>query len=133
MKSMNVDALMRELESVALPQSKDFMIKQKAVADKYHVSLVAYEAGQHLVGVGPDQNDATLNALFDAANRDPRMGSLYTRYLNDWADAGGGLLMHFTHCAAYSKFGRFGSLEYMTQPRSHAPKYDALLRFLESH
>jgi hypothetical protein len=59
------------------------------------------------------------------------MGALYARYLADWGDAGGQLFMHFTNCAAYNRYGRFGSLEYQDQPREDAPKYDALQRYLE--
>lgn len=132
-RGMSLDDLMRELETSLLPRAKEFMTQQGKIARKHGVSLIAYEAGQHLVGVGKMQGDAALNALFDAANRDPHMGTLYTRYLNDWASTGGGLLMHFTHVSHYRKTGRFGSLEYMAQPRSEAPKYDALQRFIEGH
>lgn len=130
-RTMHVDQLMDLLGSDALPQAKGQMTRQMEIARKYGVSLIAYEAGQHLAGVGAALDDAALNALFDAANRDSRMGALYTRYLNDWAEAGGGLLMHFTHVSAMRKFGRWGALEYMLQPRAQAPKYDALQRFIE--
>jgi len=39
--------------------------------------------------------------------------------------------MHYTNCNGYGLFGRFGSLEYIDQPRAEAPKYDALQRWLE--
>ncbi len=41
------------------------------------------------------QEATELDALYLAANRDPRMGILYSRYLKDWAEAGGGLFMYF--------------------------------------
>jgi len=130
-RDMNLDDFMRELENTALPRAKDAMSRQFAISKKHRIPLVAYEAGQHLVGAGKSKNDETLNALFDAANRDRRMGGLYTRYMKDWMATGAGLMVHFQHCAAYRKFNRFGSLEYMTQPRSEAPKYDAIQRFIE--
>lgn len=65
-----------------------------------------------------------------AANRDPRMGALYTRYLNDWAEVGGGLFMHELDCENFEGAGNWGALEHLTQPRSEAPKYDALQRFI---
>ena len=42
-------------------------------------------------------------------------------------------MMHFTNCGVYGTgaAGRFGSLEYMDQPRESAPKYDALQRWIE--
>ena len=64
-------------------------------------------------------------------NRDRRMGDLYTKLLQDWNDASGGaIFMHFTHCSRWDEYGRFGTLEYLEQPRSQAPKYDALLRWM---
>jgi hypothetical protein len=130
-RTMNLDQFMELLASDALPQAREQMIRQMETARRHGVSLIAYEAGQHLVGVGAALDDARLNELFDAANRDPRMGTLYTRYLNDWAEVGGGLLMHFTNVSSMRKFGRWGALEYMLQPRAQAPKYDALQRFME--
>ena len=39
--------------------------------------------------------------------------------------------MHYTNCNIYGIFGRFGSLEYIGQPRAEAPKYDAIQRWIE--
>ncbi len=128
---LSLDELMNELKENVLPRIKKEMKTHAALARKHKLPLIAYEGGQHLVGVGPGRDDDALNALFDAANRDPRMGALYTRYLNDWADAGGGLFVHFMLCGAFNKEGRFGALEYLGQPREQAPKYDALMRFIE--
>ena len=55
------------------------------------------------------------------------MGNVYTRFLQGWNSAtAGGLLVHFTDC-----WSAFGTLEYISQPRSQAPKYDALMRWIE--
>ena len=62
---------------------------------------------------------------FDAANRDPRMGSVRAAYLSRWKKAGGRLLMHFADCGAQSVHGRWGALKYLDQPRSAAPRHDA--------
>jgi hypothetical protein len=51
--------------------------------------------------------------------------------VQNWADVGGGLFMHYTNCNVYGLLGRFGSLEYLDQPRAEAPKYDAIQRWLE--
>ena len=59
------------------------------------------------------------------------MGSVYTRWLQGWSDAGGGIPFHHTNCFGISRFGRFGSLEYIAQPRSDAPKYEALQRWIQ--
>ena len=89
------------------------------------VALLAYEGGQHLVGVGNPANSNAINTLFDAANRDARMGTLYNDYLSDWSTRGGGLFMHFSDVGSYSRFGRWGALEMSSQTSS--PKHDALM------
>ena len=43
------------------------MQRQVAVARRFGLAAIAYEAGQHLVGVGKSREDPHLNALFDAA------------------------------------------------------------------
>lgn len=129
-RKLSLDELMRELESAALPSAKAQMLKHAAVARKYGVPLIAYEGGQHLWNMS-GQAAPELDALFNAANRDPRMGSLYSRYLNDWAEAGGGLFMHLLDCGSFEGAGNWGALEHLAQPRSEAPKFDALRRFME--
>lgn len=129
-RKLNLDELMRELESAALPKAKTQMLAHAAVARKYGLPLIAYEGGQHLWNTS-GQAAPELDALFTAANRDPRMGALYSRYLNDWTEAGGGLFMHLLDCGSFEGAGNWGALEYLTQSRSEAPKFDALRRFME--
>jgi hypothetical protein len=96
------------------------------------VSLIAYEGGQHLVGDG-GENNAAINALFDSANRDPRM-ELFTRpYLYAWKASGAKLCVDFVNCNGYSMWGRWGALEYLDQPRANAPKFDALQTLIEQN
>jgi len=33
----------------------------------------------------------------------------------------------------YIKYGRWGSMEYLGQPRTQAPKYDALQKYVEAN
>lgn len=128
-KKMSLDELMSELENSWLPKAKAQMLAHAAVARKYGMPMIAYEGGQHLWNMS-GQAAPEVDALFYAANRDPRMGALYSRYLKDWADAGGGLFMHLLDCGNFRNAGNWGALEYLTQPRAEAPKYDALLRFM---
>jgi hypothetical protein len=131
LESMTVDQLLVELETEALPRARDGMLAQKAVCDTYGVDLLAYEGGQHLVwGRGWQTND-TINALFHAVNRHPRIGKLYRQYLNDWFECGGGLYVNFLNCMNWGAYGRWGTLEYVTQPRATAPKYNAVMTFIE--
>jgi hypothetical protein len=129
-RKMSLDELMRELERSSLPKAKAQMLAHAAMARKYGLPMIAYEGGQHLWNMS-GQGAPELDALFYAANRDRRIGALYSRYLKDWTEAGGGLFMHLLDCGSFENAGNWGALEYITQPRSEAPKYDALQRFME--
>jgi hypothetical protein len=128
-KGLSVDQFLDELQNVELPRIVTEIDNNAKVAAAYGVDLVAYEGGQHLTGIEGAENDAALNALFDAVNRHPRMGQIYTTYLNGWRTKGGKLFGHFLNCGAYTKWGRWGALEHMWQPREQAPKYDAVMTF----
>jgi len=104
---------------------------QAQLAKEFGVELIAYEGGQHLVDWETRTVDAHPNPLLYQANRDPRMGKLYSRYLDAWNDAGGKTFVHFSAPRIYSWYGSWGAKEYITQPRSEAPKYDALLKYIE--
>lgn len=108
----------------ALTQSFAWIRENRSVADNFNISLLAYEGGQHLVGVGSAANSAALTSLFTSANRDPRMGEIYSSYLEGWHTHGGGLFMHFNDISDYSKFGSWGALERSSD--SSSPKYEAL-------
>lgn len=112
----------------ALAQSFGWIDDNLQVANQYHVGVIAYEGGQHLVGVGNAANSSALTQLFTGANRDPRIGNLYRRYLEGWAARGGGLLTHFTDIGAYSKYGSWGALERIGQTSS--AKYDFLRSYI---
>jgi hypothetical protein len=131
-RKMSLDELMRELKTSSLPKAKAEMLAHAKVARKYGLPMIAYEGGQHLWNMS-GQAAPELDALFNAANRDPRMGALYSKYLNDWAEADGGLFMHELDCGSFEGMGNWGALEYLTQPRAEAPKYDALRRFMEGN
>jgi hypothetical protein len=129
--SLTLDQLFAALQAASLPEAIGWMNEQASVARARGVPLIAYEGGQHLAGIAGLEDNAALNALFDAANRDARMGALYTSYLNAWKAAGAQLFVHYVSCEAYSKWGRWGALEYLEQPRAAAPKFDALQDFIE--
>ncbi|MFQ6099402.1 MAG: hypothetical protein ACE5O2_16840, partial [Armatimonadota bacterium] len=121
-----VKQVLDHLEQVSLPRAIEHIRRQKQVADKYGLRLVAYEAGQHAVGVGGGENNEALTALLHAANRDERMGGLYTRYLDAWRDAGGELCCIFSSVGRWSKWGSWGALEYVDDD---TPKYQAIVRW----
>ena len=124
--TQTVDQVLDHLEQKSLPQAIDWMQRSKAVADKYGVKLIAYEAGQHAVGVGGGENNEALTKLLHAANRHPRMGELYARYLDAWRDAGGGMCCIFSSVGSWSKWGSWGLLEYNDDD---TPKYQAVMEW----
>ena len=100
----------------------------KDLADRYGLSLVAYEGGQHLVGAAFGEFDsAESTALFMAANESDRLYDIYSRYLQAWRDAGGGLFNHFVSCINYGQFGSWGAIRYQEETADQRPKYRALL------
>lgn len=109
---------------------------QVTIANQFGVDLYAYEGGQHLkVNFGdPEISQAkkdSLQDLFTAANKDPRMGELYIKLLSEWKQRGGKQFMLFTSPQSFNRFGFFGIKEHINQARSDAPKYDAAMRFQE--
>ena len=131
-----VDDIFEALESTwsryGLPASIRQIKAQIKLTKAFGIELIAYEGGQHLVDWETRTVDQHPNPLLFAANRDPRMGKLYDKYLNAWNEAGGKAFVHFSAPRIYSWYGSWGAKEYITQPRSKAPKYDALLKYLES-
>jgi hypothetical protein len=120
-----LERLLAYVQTNSLPEAADWMRQQKAVADRFKVKLIAYEAGQHLVGVGGGENNDTLTAMLQAVNRHPRMKEFYTRYLDDWKAAGGELCCLFSSVGGYSKWGSWGLLEFADETSS--PKFDAVV------
>ena len=104
--------------------------RQKSIAQfntvqPYGLDLIAYESGQHLVGVGEWRNNTKLTALLNAANRHPRMYDAYIDDISGWNSIGGGLMTAFASCYTPSRYGSWGLLEFQDQPLSQAPKMRA--------
>jgi hypothetical protein len=115
----------------ALALANQRVIKYTDLASSRGLDLVAYEGGQHMVGVGNVANNQQLTNLFVAANRDPRMGDMYSKYFDNWNVAGGKLFINFTSMGPYGRYGSWGVLENMTQITT--PKLDALIRYLNKN
>jgi len=122
-----------KLTQIFLPRAVEKLGEHLAAiaAVNSKIELVAYEGGQHLVGVNGVENNANVNALFDAVNRAPEMKAVYADYLNRWKAGGGKLFVHFNNCGGYTKFGRWGALESLLRPTS--PKYEALMQYIDEN
>jgi hypothetical protein len=120
------------METKALPQCIDWIRSQKEVADQYGLKLVAYEGGQHMVGVGGAENNEDLTQLLHAANAHPRMGKIYDEYLAAWTKEGGDLFCNFSSVGRWSKWGSWGVLQYHDDNPAQSPKFMALLRWAKA-
>jgi len=106
---------------------------QAKIAKQFGVKLIAYEGGQGLVDWATREPDQHPNPLFFAANRDPRMGPLYTKMLDGWKEVGGDLFVMFSSPRTCQWFGCWGLKEHIRQARDDAPKYDSTLGFIEDN
>jgi hypothetical protein len=97
------------------------------LAEEFDLPLLAYEGGQHLVGIGSVVENEAVTDLFTRTNRSEAMGRLYARYLDEWSTRGGKLMMHFSDISKPGPHGSWGALEDVRQTSS--PKYMALSRF----
>ncbi len=125
--------LFRELRGKALREAIGWMRAHAKVARKYGVDLIAYEGGQHLAGFGGAENNERLTRLFQRANRSPLMRPVYAHYFDAWKAAGGKLFVYYAAPGKYTKWGSWGIAETLSQPRSQAPKLDAVLTFIEEN
>ena len=116
----------------ALDEVIDWIDDHKSAANARSLRMVAYEGGQHYVGVFGVQDNETVTNLFIAANRDARMGQAYLRYLDSWVAGGGELFAHFALTSPYTRFGSWGLLEQLQQnPRP--PKALAIDQFNQAN
>jgi hypothetical protein len=129
--AMTLDDLFDRLRTKALPEAGGRISDYRKLVNAYGLSLIAYEGGQHMVGILGAENDNELTKLFLAFNRDQRIKQLYLDYLAEWKRAGGELFVHFHDVGQYGKWGSWGALEFISQPREAAPKFDALQTFIE--
>lgn len=115
----------------ALAETVGWIQAHRAAATGYGLHLVTYEGGQHLTGVLGVENNTAIEALFTGANRDARMGPVYTTYLDNWRTNGGELFLHFTASSLYGKFGSWGAVEFLDQ--TNTPKHMALMNYISAH
>jgi len=126
---MSVDQLLDACEADILKEAAKTE-KQAAEATARGLDLIAYEGGQHLVGVSGAESSVALTELFQEANRHSRMKALYLKDLTAWKQSGGKLFLAYSSIGCYTKWGSWGVLESQAQDTRSAPKYQALLEFM---
>jgi hypothetical protein len=122
-------SLFKELNDVALPEALRWMADYGALAKKYGLAHLGYEGGQHMVEYHDPKRPAVLD-LFQKANLDPRMGDLYTKYLNGWKTSGTETMILFNNIGKGSQYGYWGLREHMFQTSS--AKWDAAKNFMKT-
>ena len=115
----------------SLGEAQAWITEHAAITNRFGIDLLAYEGGQHLAGVGDVVNNTAITTLFRAANRDPRMGTLYTQYLDNWKQAGGALFSLYSSVSPASRYGSWGLKEDLNQ--STTPKWAAAQGFISSN
>lgn len=125
--SWTVEQLLDQVERVKLPQAIAWMHAQHKTAQEHGLRMVAYEAGQHLVGIRGAENDQRLTQLLLAANAHPRMKEIYAKYLQAWIQEGGDLLCHFNSVGRWSKWGSWGLLQYGDEDPGKSAKFAAAM------
>jgi hypothetical protein len=121
------DSLTEDQLMTALPgkvnETVNFGVQEKAVAQKYGLRYITYEAGQSVVL----PNNLTLEAQ---VQKDARMGTVYSQFLTAWQSQVGDTLTLFALTGPISKYGSWGMSEYAGQPVAQTPKMQAVLNFL---
>jgi hypothetical protein len=106
-----------------------WMIANRQIAEEHDMTLLAYEGGQGLI-----PGSSSMSNIVQQANDDPRMGQLYTQYLNAWVQyAGDGVNMLYNYVTDCSEYGCWGALKYQNQPYSQSVKYTAIKNYLDSN
>lgn len=129
--ALELDGVLREMEERVLPECVEWMRGQKKIADQYGLTLTAYEAGQHLVGLWGANDNEKLNEILYAANRSEKMGELYEKYYAAWQEIGGDLLCVFSSTGRWSKWGSWGLVQYADEDGNDYPKYAATMRTMQ--
>ena len=122
----DVPQVLDRLRLKALPEAIESMREFRELAGSRRLDLVAYEGGQHLVGIRGAENNAALTRLFMDANADPGMRIIYGRMLEAWKQSDGSLFCHFSSVSKWSKWGSWGVMQYFDDDPDASPKLTAL-------
>jgi hypothetical protein len=121
----SVDDILNTILPQSITDTIGFAAQNKAVAQKYGLRYITYEAGQ---GVEIPNNVSVLTQI----ERDPRMYDLYTTYLNGWKSQIGDTITLLNLTGMLSMGSGWGMVEYAGEPvsLSATPKMQAVKQFL---
>ncbi len=113
---------------------KSWMTTNAALAARYKLKLKAYESGPgDSTSYFPADRQDAMTAVFVAAHNNPRMRDVYSEYYGQWVGVGGDTMNQYSDIGGWSKWGLWGSLQYVTQDPATSPKYQGLLAFIAAH
>jgi len=96
-----------------------------------NLPIIAYEGGPSIytdrIDGGATEDDG-ITLLMIEANRRSTFGELYEIHINQAFERGLRANVGFVDVGLWGKFGQWGHLEYLGQPKEEAIKYQALLR-----
>ncbi len=96
------------------------------VAESHGMTMIMYEGGTHVVGIGEWVNDEALTDFFLHLNYSEEMGSLYAQLLEGWRDAGGTMFNAFVAISRPSQWGSWGALRHLDD---ETPRWNVLVEF----
>lgn len=131
---MSLEEFFRDIEERSIPTTIAYVRENVAIAKRYGILVIAYEGGRHL--------NAGMHGVGDAPPPSKR-ASTRRSAIRGWRGRIRGSSRNGTRprtmrlfCTSMSAtprgpFGRWGLLEYIDQPREEAPKYDAVMKWME--
>ncbi|WP_404710159.1 hypothetical protein [Sphingomonas sp. MMS24-J13] len=101
-------------------------VAQESLANTYGLNLVSYEGGVSLTSYQfSASQQATVTAFFQELANDPRMGTLYTKLINDFVAAGGDAMNAYNDAGTGGVWGQWGTLNDIYD--SGSARFDALV------
>ncbi len=125
----SLERVLDHMQQKSLPKAIEAIQATHETADKFGLQLLAYEGGQHMVGVAGGENNEAMTKLFQAANADPRMGDIYREYYAAWTQAGGSLFCYFSSIGRWSKWGSWGIMQHYDDDPTQSPKFIATMQW----
>lgn len=121
-QNMTPQAILAECAQDIVP-AMAFSAQHKALAQARNLVMVAFEAGQHMVGFGSASGNYLLADKLNAANRLPGMRQVYDQFLTEWRRVGGGMCCLFNTTSKYGLYGSWGMFESSLQALGASPKF----------
>lgn len=117
-----------------LAQASGWEAAYRTALAPYKLPFIAYEGGESFVGFPKYSDGSAMVDLYEAANRDPRMASVYAQAFADWKANGGQTYVVFEDTSKATQYGEWGALESFmdtTTPLTSAPpKWQAIQNFI---